>query len=129
MTSQTPGQPATPRAPKDEVSAALQTSRELGPDYDDAVAASLADKLDAAIDARVREHVAAAQQPAQQRPQRMSYDEQWKSPRLIVGIIAMVTAIPLTAISGGIMGLGGVALAWLGLLLVYIVSVIGLGRR
>ncbi|MDA2811296.1 hypothetical protein O4J56_11695 [Nocardiopsis sp. RSe5-2] len=124
MTAQNTGGPP-PRAARDEVAAALQTSRELGPEYDDAVAASLAEKLDSAIEARVREHVAAAQAPAA----RLTPQEQWKSPRLIMGIITMGVSIPLTAISAGMMGSGGVVLAWMGLLALYLISVIGLNRR
>ncbi|MDA2808470.1 hypothetical protein [Nocardiopsis suaedae] len=124
MTAQNSGGPP-PRAARDEVAAALQTSRELGPEYDEAVAASLAEKLDTAIEARVREHVAAAQLTSR----RLTPQEQWKSPRLIMGIITMGAAIPLTAISAGMMGSDGVALAWIGLIILYFVSVIGLGRR
>ena len=125
MTAQNTGG-SPPRAARDEVAAALQTSRELGPEYDDAVAASLAEKLDSAIEARVREHVAAVQPAARQQ---LSVEEQWKSPRLIMGIITMGVAIPLTAISAGMMGSGGVVLAWMGLLALYLISVVGLGRR
>ncbi|WP_017624345.1 hypothetical protein [Nocardiopsis chromatogenes] len=124
MTTQNADGPP-PRAARDEVAAALQTSRELGPEYDEAVAASLAEKLDTAIEARVREHVAAARTA----PDRLTPQEQWKSPRLIMGIITMGVAIPLTAISAGMMGSGGVVLAWAGLLTLYFISIVGLGRR
>ncbi|MFW5419040.1 hypothetical protein J0910_20710 [Nocardiopsis sp. CNT-189] len=123
MDRQTP-----PKAPRDEVAAALQTSRELGPDYDDAIAASLVERIDSAVEARVDAHLAgrlAGREPRQ----RVSYEEQWKSPRLILGLIAMVLSIPLTAVSGGMLGPAGVVLSWLGMIMLYLIAVVGLGRR
>ena len=40
-----------------ELTAALRADRELGPEYDDALAASLVERIDETIDARVRHHL------------------------------------------------------------------------
>ncbi|GAA1078359.1 hypothetical protein [Nocardiopsis composta] len=123
MEPQTP-----PKAPRDEVAAALQTGRELGPDYDEAIAASLVERIDAAIEARVDAHLAGRLR-GEEPKRRVSYEEQWKSPRLILGLIAMVLSIPLTAISGSLLGAEGVLLSWIGMVLLYLIAVLGLGRR
>ncbi|MFC3995877.1 hypothetical protein ACFOVU_08130 [Nocardiopsis sediminis] len=119
---------SAPAIPPDDVAASLRAGRDLGPDYDDAIAASLAERLEQTIDERVRHHLAdvAAQQPAA--PQRKSNTEAWKSPRLIMGIIAMGVLIPLSAIAGAIVGPAGILMSWIGVVVIYVIAVVGIHR-
>ncbi|MBB6171457.1 hypothetical protein HNR23_001517 [Nocardiopsis mwathae] len=105
--------------PTDELAASLRAGRELGADYDDAIAASLAERLEQSIDERVRHHVAARER-AQPRgvPARTA--------RMVLAIITLGLAVPLTAISGGYGGALGVAATWSGLVLLYIITIIAI---
>lgn len=55
---------------RNEMSAAAAASRELGPEYDEAVAAGLVDRIGDEIDRRIDQRVGAAAAPAQQKPQK-----------------------------------------------------------
>ncbi|MFC4564249.1 hypothetical protein ACFO4E_20500 [Nocardiopsis mangrovi] len=120
---------SAPAIPPDDVAASLRAGRDLGPDYDDAIAASLAERLEQSIDERVRHHLAglAAQAPAAA-PQRKSNTEAWKSPRLIMGLISMGVLIPLSAISGAIVGPIGILMSWIGVVIIYVIAVAGIHR-
>ncbi|GAA3741677.1 hypothetical protein GCM10022205_30260 [Spinactinospora alkalitolerans] len=106
----------------------MRTSRELGPDYDDAVAASLAERLDHVIDARVREHLAARAQSAPPAPQRPDKGMSGNTLRLVMGILSLAFAVPISAIGGSYAGGVGMVLAWIGILVFYCMVVIGSRR-
>ncbi|ASU83766.1 hypothetical protein CDO52_14120 [Nocardiopsis gilva YIM 90087] len=106
--------------PKDELAASLRAGRELGADYDDAIATSLAERLEQSIDERVRHHLATQQQ---RRPQRQGIPT--RTARMVLAIVSLGLAIPLTAISAGYAGDGGVIATWIGISVLYILMLIG----
>jgi hypothetical protein len=83
----------SPSLSPDEIRAAAETHRDLGPEYQSAVIESFLDRVGREIDARVDARLAAAQPPAQPAKQARDY-----SP-LPLAIMSMVFGIPLTAIA------------------------------
>ncbi|GAA4932229.1 hypothetical protein GCM10023224_10460 [Streptomonospora halophila] len=116
-------------APGADIADSLRAARELGPDYDDAIAAAIVERLDRAVDERVGHRLAETGGDAQA-PGRTpdGNDRAWSDPRLVMGLLGMCFVIPLSAIAGSFMGAPGVILAWVGTLLFYLVSVIGIRR-
>ncbi|GAB3496706.1 hypothetical protein [Nocardiopsis coralliicola] len=122
-----PGRPVSAGLSAEEIAASLRTGRDLGPAYDDAVAASLVDRIGAEIDARVDARMARQNVPAADPA--ADNDLQWKSPRLMMGFMTMIFAIPLGAIGGSYLGPAGVIAAWAGLIAIFLIAVVGQGRR
>ena len=97
----------------DEIRAAAETHRELGPDYRDAVVDSFLDKVGREIDARVDARLAAARQVPHQpeRAPRRSISD------VAVLTITMVLGIPISAIAVAAgehpAGLWGLLVVWL----------------
>ncbi|MDA0567931.1 hypothetical protein LG943_26945 [Streptomonospora sp. S1-112] len=113
-------------SPAADIAASLKAGRELGPDYDDALAAAIVERLERTVDERVSARLAEERRaPAAPGTEPGGFGS---NPRLVMGLLAMVFAIPLSAIGGSFMGAAGVVLAWVGLLVFYVVSVAG-GRR
>lgn len=85
----------------DEIRAAAETHRELGPDYQDAVIESFLDKVGKEIDARVDARLGRGrggwqpEQPA--RPAPPAAVKQYQP--MTLAIVSMVLGIPLTAIT------------------------------
>ncbi|WP_436887773.1 hypothetical protein [Nocardiopsis dassonvillei] len=107
-----------------EIAAALRAGRELGPEYDDALAASLVERIDAAIDTSVRSHLDRRQGEHRGRTGVPS-----NTVRLVLSLVCLGVSIPVTGMAAALVG-GPAALAavWVGLILFYIVSVTGLRR-
>jgi hypothetical protein len=86
-----------------DAAAALAARHELGPEYDQQLVESFADRIEAEVEKR------AAASPAASAPRRGRSDR--------TGIYALTLAfgIPLTAIAGGIGHLPGLAIAWAGI--------------
>lgn len=103
----------------------MKISRELGPDYDDAIAASLAERLDHTIDARISEQLSARQMPPAA-PHPMPGND--NALRLTMGIISLGVAIPLSAIGASFAGGPGLVLAWIGVLALFVLVVGGRKR-
>ncbi|PSL00124.1 hypothetical protein CLV63_102250 [Murinocardiopsis flavida] len=139
-------QPSAPKepVPRNDVAASLKISRELGPEYDDAIADSLAERLDHAIDARIREQLDARQLPHAQAQHHMypSYAPPPPPPaksgtsdtgiRLAMGIVSLALSIPLLAIGvnyggEGIGALLAMAIVFTGVITLYLL-VVGGGR-
>jgi hypothetical protein len=97
----------------DEIRAAAETHRELGPDYRDAVVDSFLDKVGREIDARVDARLAAARQVPQQ-PERAP---RRSIPDVAVLTITMVFGIPVSAIAVAAgqhpAGLWGLLVVWI----------------
>ncbi|GAA4901510.1 hypothetical protein [Streptomonospora salina] len=135
-TDAAPTDPASPAHAADtgaaaDVAASLRASRELGPEYDGAIATAIVERLDASVDERVGRRLAEAgvgptRPDARSAPQKKG-DHGW-TPRMTMGLVAMCFLIPLSAICGGIMGAPGLVLVWVGTLLFYLVSVVGTRR-
>jgi hypothetical protein len=92
----------------DEVRAAAETHRELGPDYRDAVIESFVERVGREIDARVDTRIAAAQQ----NPVRPA-----RQPRpMVLAIASIGLGIPLSGITLGLSSgsqLAGLAIVWI----------------
>ncbi|HEY8476990.1 MAG TPA: hypothetical protein VIN09_09015 [Chloroflexota bacterium] len=85
-----------------ELQAAVGARRELGPEMEEAIVSAFLDRVGRAIDARVEARLAELQQ--QQRKQQGG-----RTGRLT---ISLIMAVPITAISGSIAGIEGMALTW-----------------
>lgn len=102
----------TPSLSPDEIRAAAETHRDLGPEYQSAVVESFLDRVGKEIDARVDARLAAAhmsdQRPARQRREGSS---------LALAIVSMALGIPLTAIAvaagNNPPGFAGVLVIWI----------------
>ncbi|MFD3687801.1 hypothetical protein ACFWTE_23655 [Nocardiopsis sp. NPDC058631] len=112
-----------PSRHQDEVAAALRAGRELGPEYDEALAASLVERIDDTIEERVRHHVA-RQTPAA--PARTGMPS--NTVRFVLSLVCLGVSIPITGITAALGPTGALPLVWLGLIAFYVVSVVGLRR-
>jgi hypothetical protein len=92
----------------DEVRAAAETHRELGPDYQTAVIESFLDKVGREIDARVDSRLAMAQ------PGAVAPKQSGRGGPLALAIVSLGVGIPLTAITEGThSGLVALAVIWI----------------
>jgi Flp pilus assembly protein TadB len=99
-----------------DVRATAQAAQELGPQYHDALAESLADK----VEAELRERRLPVQ-PAESRP---PAHQGGTGPQLALAIVSLGVGIPLTAIAanaGGLNPLIGILVVWLGIVLVNLI--------
>lgn len=87
-----------PLVPREEARASLEARRELGPAYEEELVERFADR----IETRLRQRAPATR----------------GRPDTAVVVISLLAAIPLVAIAGGTVGLGGVLLVCLALVLV-----------
>ncbi|MFD2691312.1 hypothetical protein ACFS5L_41725 [Streptomyces phyllanthi] len=102
-----------------ELAATLHARRELGDEYESALVESFLEKveerLDSAVDRQVRRRL------AEQRivvargdsPSPQSTDS-WGE-RFGFGVVSLVLAIPLSGIGGGVAGLPGLLVSWVGI--------------
>lgn len=107
-----------------EIAAALAARRELGPEYEDAIAASLAERVEREIARRVDAAPVAPAQPTRSRPRESSgNDGRW------IGIASLIAGIPVTGIVAGTShgNVFAIAVAWGGIALVNMAH--ALGRR
>lgn len=108
-----------------DVEAALAARRELGPEYDEAIAAGLAERVEQLAAARSAEleHLTRSGSVADQ------VERTSRTQRFVLGIISLVIGIPVTAISATTVepGLLGVVASWAGI--VGVNAVFALGNR
>ena len=90
---------------REELRAALEARRELGPEREADVADAFLARIERQIDARVEARLAEKQPPDSGRAFRLA-------------VISLALGIPLSAIASGNEGLAGLAIAWLGIVLV-----------
>jgi hypothetical protein len=99
----------------DEIRAAAETHRELGPDYQSAVIESFLEKVGREIDARVDARVAAAQPYIQPAPPAKPATRERSA--FALAIVSMSLGIPLTAIAVAAgthpVGIAGLVVIWL----------------
>jgi hypothetical protein len=88
-----------PSLSPDEIRAAAETHRDLGPEYQSAVIESFLDRVGREIDARVDARLAAAQQPIQQQYQHPVARPHRERAPLALAIVSMALGIPLTALA------------------------------
>lgn len=103
---------------KKELDATLQARRELGSEYESELVDSFLEKvdqrIDGAVERRMRRHVA-EQQMAATRDARSPRATDSFGERFGFGIVSLVLAVPLSAIGGGIAHLPGLIAAWAGI--------------
>jgi hypothetical protein len=111
-----------------DLDATLQTRRELGPEYEEELVESFLEKLDGAVERRVRRQLAERQmEVARGRGQGFrggapgsaspAYPE-GLGPRLWLAVTSLVLAIPLSAIAAVNTGLAGLLVCWTGIVAV-----------
>jgi hypothetical protein len=105
----------------EEIAAALAARRELGPEYEDAIAASMADRIEREIAARVE----AGRVPAKREHEPHSADRS----ATFLAAASLIAGIPITAIAAGTShgNVFAIGVAWLGIALVNTAH--ALGRR
>ncbi|MFD5075927.1 hypothetical protein [Streptomyces sp. NPDC058371] len=103
---------------KKELDATLHARRELGEDYEPALVESFLEKveqrLDGAVDRRVRRQLAEQQMVVARGSRSPRSTDSWGE-RFGFGIVSLVLAVPLSAIGGGVAGLPGLLVAWVGI--------------
>jgi hypothetical protein len=105
--------PARDEATRREVQAALAARRELGFEYEEAIAEGLLDRVNQLALMRASE--------VRREAERIDYDAQAekesRQQRFVLGIISLGAGIPITAISAGTVepSLAGVLVAWAGI--------------
>ncbi|MDQ0775117.1 hypothetical protein QF026_003583 [Streptomyces aurantiacus] len=111
---------------KKELNATLHARKELGDEYESALVDSFLEKveqrLDGAVDRRVRRQLAEQQMVvARDARSPQGSSDSWGE-RFGFGIVSLVLAIPLSAIGGGVAGLPGLLVAWAGIVGVNVVQ-------
>ena len=105
-----------PRRPSPEVrrdvEAALEARRELGPEYDEHIAAGLAERVDELVAIRIADARIANQERFFDREDERSGRRQ----RFVLGIVSLGAGIPITGITAGTdLGIVGLIVAWTGI--------------
>ncbi|QKG19646.1 hypothetical protein [Actinomadura verrucosospora] len=104
----------TRRLPREDLAAALAARRELGPDYDAAFIETVVDRIEEALDARP---AAAAAPRRRLRTPRVSGDGDHG---LLLAVLSLIAAVPLSAIGAVNAGGVGLFLAWSAIVLINI---------
>jgi hypothetical protein len=96
-----------------DVEAALEARRELGPEYDDHIAAGLAERVDELVAMRIADTRIANQERLFDREDERSGRRQ----RFVLGIVSLGAGIPISGIAAtqAEPGLLGLAVAWAGI--------------
>ena len=81
--------------PQDELQAAIEARRELGPEREREVLATFLDRVERSIDERVDARLAGGVRPSA------------RDPRSAVTIASLIVSIPMLGICGGIAGFAG----------------------
>ncbi|HEX6471819.1 MAG TPA: hypothetical protein VF069_22175 [Streptosporangiaceae bacterium] len=109
----------TPGLPRDDLAAALQARRELGPDYDAAFAESLAERVDQTIQARLAAfhgRPAAPEPDLWLRSERAAAGE--RRVTITVACVSLGVSIPLSGIAAGMHSLAALTVIWTGIVMV-----------
>ncbi|MFJ9706098.1 hypothetical protein [Streptomyces sp. NPDC101234] len=103
---------------KKDLSATLHARRELGPEYESELADSFLEKLDQRIDGaverRLRRGMAEQQMQAARGARRAKGGDSWGE-RFGFGIASLVMAVPLSSIGGAFGGMTGLIATWIGI--------------
>ncbi|WP_426570498.1 hypothetical protein [Streptomyces canus] len=110
---------------KKELDASLQARRELGEEYESALVDSFLEKvdqrIDAAVERRVRRQFAETQMAAARGGRSPGATDSWGE-RFGFGIVSLVLAVPLSAIGVGAADLPGLLVSWAGIVGVNVVQ-------
>ena len=115
--------------PKD-IAAAIGARRDLGPEYDDVIAASLVDHMEQEISKRLNQQIAQRGGPAPYQNPYMPPPGRQRDGSLALPIVSLIAGIPITAIAGSMGHSNSVAaifVAWCGIGVVNVAH--ALGRR
>jgi hypothetical protein len=96
---------------RDDIEAALEVRREQGAAIEPALVDSMARKIEATVRRRYEAEVITRQG-------RETSEQADRKQRTTVAITSLALAIPLSAIAGGIAGLVGILVVWVGIVLV-----------
>lgn len=110
-----------------DVEAALAARRDLGPDYDDQIAAGLAERVDELVAIRLADTRAEVSERQLDREDERTSRRQ----RFVLGIISLGAGIPITGIAAVQIdhSVTGVAVCWLGIVGVNVAAAWGARRR
>jgi hypothetical protein len=110
-----------------DVEAALAARRDLGPEYDDQIAAGLAERIDELVAIRLAD----ARTDVSERQLDREDERSSRTQRFVLGIISLGAGIPVTAIAATNTdpGIVGVAVSWAGIVGVNVVAAWGARRR
>ena len=100
----------TPDLPRDDIQAALEARRELGPEMEPAVVEAFVERMERAIEARVDARLDRRGARPVTPPRERHGDSQ-----LALAIVSLGVAVPLTAISAATAGFFAVLIVWLGI--------------
>lgn len=129
--------PENSSLPRDELRATVEARRDLGPEYENALVESFLDKVDGAIQARVRAEVAAQSghgytppEPHGAAPYAGPPQKQRQGDGTIpIALGSLGIGVPLTAIAVTQAGPAGLFLAWAGIVVVNVAAAFGRRRR
>jgi hypothetical protein len=111
---------------KKELNATLHARKELGEEYESALVDSFLEKvdqrLDGAVDRRVRRQLAEQQMVVARGARSPQASSDSFGERFGFGIVSLILAIPLSAIGGGVADLPGLLVAWTGIVGVNVVQ-------
>lgn len=110
-----------------DAEAAIATRRELGADYDEHVAAGLADRVEELVAYRTAE----LKQASKKSRSSDQLEATGQRQRFVLAIISLGVGIPVTAITANQIdpGLLGAAVGWAGIVGVNVAAALGLRRR
>ena len=110
-----------------DIQAALGARRELGLEYEEAIAAGLLDRVNQLALMRASE----IRREAERVDQKAELEKTSRRQRFVLGIISLGVGIPITAISGEVVepGLLGVIVSWAGIVGVNVAAAINSRRR
>src|ERR687893_283285 len=109
-----------------DVQAALAARRELGMEYEEAIAAGLLDRVNQLALMRAGD----LRREAERIDHLAKAEKESRTQRFVLGIVSLGAGIPITAISGRVEpGIVGVAIAWAGIVGVNVAAGLGARRR
>jgi hypothetical protein len=110
---------------KRELDATLHARRDLGEEYEPALVDSFLEKvdqrIDGAVERRVRRQLAEQQMEAARDSRSPRVTDSWGE-RFGFGIVSLVLAVPLSVIGGGVARLPGLLVVWAGIVGVNVVQ-------
>ena len=110
-----------------DIQAALGARRELGLEYEEAIAAGLLDRVNQLALMRASE----IRREAERVDQMAEVEKTSRRQRFVLGIVSLGVGVPITAISGEVVdpGLLGVLVSWAGIVGVNVAAAISSRRR
>lgn len=107
--------------PREDLAAALQARRELGPDYDAAFAESLVERIDQTIEARLHGGSPSAHPNLEQAYLLKLQQDNARGERRVsvsIAVVSLIASIPLSGIAAGMHSLAFLVIVWTGVVLI-----------